>query len=259
MTSATQGDMAQATAEDQGSDEPEEVVPTVLLLGTAHVVPLRKAIQHHIFEFQPDAVALELDRARLQGLLAPPEDRQKGGMAYGFIARFQQKVADDLGGSVGDEMLAGREAAMLLGVPVALVDAPAQETFRRLIQEMGWGERFKLIGSVLGSILPGNSVEADLQRALEGDPSLIEEVSRRFPTVKRVLIDERDELMARRVGALARDRGRVVAIVGDAHVPGMVARLEGQVERVHAVRVKQLQAGIPNQASFSVELGKDGA
>ncbi len=235
-------------------DDEEPHGPTVLLLGTAHVVPLRQAIQHHIFEFDADVVALELDQARLQGLLTPPEERDRGGFAYGLIARFQEKVADDLGGSVGDEMLAGREAAMLLGIPVALIDRPAQQTFRRLVREMGWWERVKLLGSVLGSLIPGKSMEEDLQRALEGDPTLIEEVAEQFPTVKRVLIDERDQLMADRVARLAHEHGHVAVVVGDAHVPGMTDRLDGKVDEVRSIRVKQLKEGVPSQASFSVQL-----
>lgn len=249
-----------AGTQDEAEAAPDEGHgPAVLLLGTAHVVPLRQAIQHHIFEFDADVVALELDQARLQGLLTPPEERERGGFAYGLIARFQEKVAEDLGGNVGDEMLAGREAAMLLGIPVALIDQPAQQTFRRLIREMGWWERVKLVGSVLGSLIPGKSMEEDLQRALEGDPTLIEEVAKQFPTVKRVLIDERDALMADRVARLARDHGHVATVVGDAHVPGMTERLEGQVDDVRAVRVKQLKQGIPGQAGFSIDLADHGA
>ncbi len=228
--------------------------PAVLILGTAHVVPLRAAIQHHIFEFDPGAVALELDRGRLQGLLAPPEKRDKPGLGYGLIAKFQERVADDLGGEVGDEMLAAREAGMLLGVPVALVDKPADETMRRLFKEMSWWERIKLFGSLVASFLPGTGMQDELQRALDGDPTLVEEVTDRFPTVKRVLIDERDEHMAARTVALASEYGRIVLVVGDAHVPGIHQELASHLEDVHAVRVRDLRAFAPTQAAFQVEV-----
>lgn len=245
------GEPVETPAEEAAADR------IVLLLGTAHVVPLRTAIQHHIFDFKPGAVALELDRDRLEGLLARPEDRERPGFGYGLVQRFQERIASDLGGVVGDEMLAAREAAMLLGVPVALVDRPAQQTVQRLIAEMGWGERLKLVGSVVASIVPWRKMDEELQRALDGDPELVAEVGRRFPTVKRVLIDERDVLMADRLAALARAHGRVVAIVGDAHVPGMVARLDGQVDEVLTVRVKELSKGTPARFGFSVKKAQD--
>lgn len=233
--------------------EEEEKKASVLLLGTAHVVPLTQAIHHHVFEFEPNVVALELDQDRLQGLLTDPEDRAKPGIGYGLVARFQKKIAEDLGGEVGEEMLAAREAAMLIGAPVALVDRPVQESLDRLLDQMGWFERFKVLGSLLATFLPGKRFEEELQRALDGDPALIEEVEEKFPTVKNVLIDERDAYMARRIRALAQDRGRVLAVVGDAHVPGIRDHLEGRVDEVDAVRVKELREHPEKAAGFQVQ------
>lgn len=233
--------------------EADPIEPEVLILGTAHVVPLHRAIQHHIFEFEPDAVALELDSERLRGLLSDPEDRADPGFGYGFIQRFQQRVAEDMGGEVGEEMLAAREAGMLLQVPVALVDKPARETVTRLLDEMGWGERLKLAWSLVRSWLPGANVEDELQRALEGDPELVEEVAEQFPTVKRVLIDERDEHISRRILELVDSYPRVVLVVGDAHVPGIVARLERGIDQVETIRVRELREYAGTGAGFSVE------
>lgn len=239
---------------DAEAEEDEEPVdPEVMILGTAHVVPLQRAIQHHIFEFEPDVVALELDSERLRGLLAEPDDRGEPGFGYGLVQRFQQRVAEDMGGEVGEEMIAAREAGMLLQVPVALVDKPARETVSRLLDEMGWIERIKIGWSIIRSYLPGSSVEEELQRALEGDPELVAEVADQFPTVKRVLIDERDEHIARRVIELVDSYPRLVLVVGDAHVPGIVERLEGHIDTVQTVRVKELREHTASGAGFSVE------
>jgi pheromone shutdown protein TraB len=249
-----EGEASPQAPDVEGDDEPEEDrEPEVLILGTAHVVPLHRAIQHHVFEFEPDAVALELDSERLRGLLRDPEDRPDPGFGYGFIQRFQERVADDLGGEVGEEMLAAREAGMLLQVPVALVDKPARDTVSRLLDEMGWGERLKIAWSLFRSWLPGSGIEDELQRALEGDPELVDEVAKDFPTVKRVLIDERDEHMARRVLELVDSYPRVVLVVGDAHVPGIVKRLERGIDRIETVRVKELREHTDTGAGFSVE------
>lgn len=243
-------DPAQPEAE---TDEEDQREPHVLVLGTAHVVPIENAVRHHVFEFDPNAVALELDAERLRGLLTDPENRETGGFGYGMIQKFQQRVADDMGGEVGEEMLAAREAGMLLGVPVALVDKSARETLSRLLDEMGWGERLKLAWSLVRSWLPGADVEEELQRALDGDPQLVEEVAEKFPTVKRVLIDERDVHMAERTSQLVKDYPRVVLVVGDAHVPGIVEQLEGAGIEVDTVRVKQLRDFSQAQAGFTVD------
>lgn len=237
----------------QDLDEEDEREPSLLILGTAHVVPLTRAIHHHIFEHDPGAVALELDHQRMRGLLMDPEDRERPGFGYGLVARFQEKIAEDLGGEVGEEMLAAREAAMLLDVPVALVDRPVNETLDRLLDEMGWGERLKVFGSLLVALLPGKRWENELHRALEGDPELVREVEEKFPSVKRVLIDERDAYMAKRAAGLVDEFGRVVLVVGDAHVPGLLEHLEGRVENVETVRVKELRAFAPSSVGFQVE------
>ncbi len=230
-----------------------EDASSLLILGTAHVVPLTRAIHHHVFEHDPGAVALELDHQRLRGLLMDPEHRERPGFGYGLVARFQEKIAEDLGGEVGEEMLAAREAAMLLGVPVALVDRPVNETLDRLLDAMGWWERLKVIGSLIMALLPGKRWEKEFHRALEGDPQLVREVEEKFPSVKRVLIDERDAYMAERAARLVGKYGRVVLVVGDAHVPGLIEHLEGRVDEVKTVRVKELREFSPPSVGFSVE------
>jgi pheromone shutdown protein TraB len=242
---------ADPVAKDQAK-ELESQQPHVLVLGTAHVVPITNAVQHHIFEFDPDSVALELDAQRLRGLMTDPENRESAGFGYGLIQKFQQRVADDMGGEVGEEMLAAREAGMLLDVPVALVDKPARQTLQRLLDEMSWGERLKMAWSLLRSWLPGANVEEELQRALDGDPQLVQEVAEKFPTIKRVLIDERDEHMAERVEQLVEDYPRVVLVVGDAHVPGIVEILGGAGIETDTVRVKELRDFSASQATFTV-------
>jgi pheromone shutdown protein TraB len=241
----TPTDPRQAEVEPLEDDQPAP--REVLILGTAHVVPIEDAIRHHVHRFAPDAVALELDQARLRGLLTDPEEREKPGFGYGLIAKFQQKVARDLGGEVGEEMLAAREAATMRGIPVALVDRPVQQTLDRLLDEMGWWERAKVLGSVLASFLPGQRFEDELQRALDGDPELVDEVAERFPAVKKVLIDERDVFMADRVRRLVEDHPRVVLVVGDAHVPGVIEQLHLHVDEIETVRVAELRAFDPVQ------------
>ncbi len=250
---ATPTDPARADGMALEEDQQEQTVSSVLILGTAHVVPLTNAIHHHVFEFDPDVVALELDKDRLQGLLMDPEDRAKPGLGYGLVAKFQESIAEDLGGEVGEEMMAAREAAMLIDAPVALVDRPVQESLDRLLDQMGWFERLKVIGSLVAAFIPGKSIDEELQRALDGDPELIREVEEKFPTVKEVLIDERDAYMANRVRALANEHGRVLLVVGDAHVPGIREALSGSVDAVDTVRVKELRRHDDAGASFQVE------
>ena len=66
-------------------------------------------------------------------------------------------------------------------------------------------------------------METELRRYQDDPAAAIEELKRQYPTVWRVVIDERDEKMAQ---AIRRGlTGKGVAVVGDGHVDGMLRRL----------------------------------
>ena len=66
----------------------------------------------------------------------------------------------------------------------------------------------------------------------------VEEISRQAPTIKRVLIDERDAYMARKIADIP--SSRVVAVVGAGHMKGISGQIEhpapdlGRLEEVPA-------------------------
>jgi len=217
----------------------------ITLLGTGHVFDLRQRLQRELLARVPDVVCLELDPGRLNGLLA----KQRGSTAeapltYRLLAEFQGKMASDEGITPGDEMLAAFEAARDARVPVELIDLDAQKMFARMWSEMGWVERGRLVLSGAASmVLPRSLVEKQLD-AMQGDyEGFFEQMAKEYPTVKRVLIDERNAHMAGRLASLhAQGKERVVAVVGDGHVDGMRALLEAQGLPVEAVRLKELRA-----------------
>jgi pheromone shutdown protein TraB len=68
-------------------------------------------------------------------------------------------------------------------------------------------------------------------------------LAKEYPTVKRVLIDERNAHMAQRLGELhAQGRERIVAVVGDGHVDGMRDLLAARGLAVECVRLRDLRA-----------------
>jgi pheromone shutdown protein TraB len=234
----------------------------IALLGTGHVFDLRRRLQRELMSRGPDVVCLELDPGRLQALLARQRGDPRRGdvpVAYRMLAEFQDRLASEHGIVPGDEMLAAYEAAQAGGVAVELIDQDAQAAFRRLWTTMGLWEKLRFLGSAaLSSVLPKWYVERELER-LQGDyEDLFEAMAKEYPTVKRVLIDERNEHMAARLAALrAGGRERVVAVLGDGHVDGIRALLaaRGLGAEVEVVRLKELRApGHEASWSFSTEV-----
>src|SRR5581483_11460021 len=193
----------------------------ITLIGTGHVFDIGARVREEVRRRAPHVVAVELDPPRYHALRSKAKDRKGTPFFYRMLADFQTRVANEYGVEAGDEMLAAASEAQALGVPLALIDADAQRTFQRLLSEMRFGEKMRLAGSaVVGVLLPGKS----------------------FPTLKRVLLDERNEHMARALAEIAKTNERVVAVVGDGHVDGMLAILRAQNAEVEVVRLQDLRA-----------------
>lgn len=215
--------------------------PSLTLIGTGHVFQVRQAVEDAILALRPDIVFVELDRGRLQALLhrerhgAMPQ--RGGGFVQRRLQRFQEDVAGLYGSQVGEEMVAAVRGAQAAGAQVALIDPPAEETVRRALKALSWRERLRAAGQfVKGGFqaFVARSSESrrgrmdDEIRKYQTDPdAMLEELRRQYPTVHRIVIQERDEVMARRIREGLRDDRRAVAVVGDGHVPGMLRALTG--------------------------------
>ncbi|MGQ0536024.1 MAG: TraB/GumN family protein [Methanobacteriota archaeon] len=227
----------------------------ITLLGIGHVFDLRGRLQEEILRREPTLVCLELDRPRFEAL----RDRRARGrtpLLYRTLGKMQERLAEGFGVKAGDEMLAAAEAARFGRAGLALIDMDAGFAFRRLWREMGLRERLRFVGSILFSGLAStSSVEAELSKVREDPDRYIEALGREFPTVKRVLIDERNAFMARHLQEVAARHPRIVAVVGDGHVAGLAEILRASGAEVEAVRLRELSEvrGGPSM-SFSVEV-----
>ena len=131
----------------------------------------------------------------------------------------------------GSELVAAVQEAEARELTVELVDRDIQTTLRRAWANMGLRERLRLLWSL---ITPEEEEEEELDLgALLADQdlltSLMEEVKAIAPGAGAVLIDERDEYLARNLDA-ARQRGKVLAVVGAGHLEGIRQRLEDGFE-----------------------------
>lgn len=217
----------------------------ITLIGTGHVFDIGNRVREEIRSRAPQAVGIELDPPRYQALRSRNKDRSGVPIVYRLLADFQTRIANEYGVEAGDEMLAAGEEARALGIPLALIDKDAQQTFQRLRGEMRFGEKMRLLGSaVVGliPILPGKSIEKQVEEMQNDYTAYFREMEKKFPTLKRVLLDERNEHMARALASMAQTSERVVAVMGDGHVDGVQALLRTWGLPVETVRLKDLRA-----------------
>ena len=215
----------------------------ITLIGVGHVFAISGQVDALIRARRPEVVCIELDRARYITL----QDRSSRGrvpVQYALLAMFQKRMADEFGTGVGDEMLAAATAARAVNAKVALVDVEASAILARLWREMSMKERVKLLaGALIGLVTSKEKVEEEIEAFQDNDAAYLERVGQQFPVLKKILIDDRNKIMAQRISKVAEAHANVVAVIGDGHVPGIAKELAG--EDVEVVRLRQLMNSVP--------------
>lgn len=213
-----------------------------ILVGTAHIsresADDARAV---VASSRPDCVCLELDPRRHAALTserrfeslditAVIRERQLSTLVLNLVLAFQQRrLGNQLGVLPGTEFVEAARAARDSGIPVVLCDRDVRVTLRRAWSALGLRERIRLIAALLGAVVePPQLTEAMLRDIRERDAGtqLIEELSRSFPAIKTVLIDERDAYLTQQM--LRAPGRRIVAVVGAGHVAGIARGLREQ-------------------------------
>jgi pheromone shutdown-related protein TraB len=211
-----------------------------LLVGTAHVGQdsvdeVKKAIE----AWRPDHVCIELDAGRLNSLRDPHlwekidigrVIRQGQGLmmlANLVLAGFQKRAGANLGSAAGMDMLAAVSTAEEMQIPYSLIDREVGVTLRRAWAKSGfWGQQ-KLLAALVSSAFdqtPMKKEEIEQLKKGSGIDKMMEELAKELPRAKKVLIDERDALLA--LGAWEAAGSRVLCVVGAGHLAGMKRHLE---------------------------------
>lgn len=221
----------------------------ITLVGVGHVFDIAAQVKQVIRERNPGAVGIELDQERYEALRHP---REKGNvpLPYRLLAFIQKRMARQYGGEVGNEMLAAADEAKEINASLLLIDAEAANLFNRLWLEMSFKERVMLMVSSVGGLLMSRKrIDNEIENFQDNEAIYLDQMGKEFPTIKRVLIDERNQVMGTRIVSAEMQFGNVVAVVGDGHIDGIVAlmnRPDVEVIRLKALRdlpVKDVQNG----------------
>jgi pheromone shutdown-related protein TraB len=210
------------------------------LLGTAHISKTSaEAARAAVTEFDPDIVAVELCKGRLDALTQPDKfDNETLGkvlregkaplvLFQSLLAIEQRKMGMEEGEMPGTDLLAAIQAAAEADKEVALVDRDIQTTLRRAWRKMRFSEKRKILMAVLFEEEDGDedvSVD-DLLENTDLITQLMDELREVAPAAGEVLIDERDEFLAASIQRL-RTRGKVLAVIGAGHLEGVAKHLE---------------------------------
>ena len=248
------------TASDVPDNGDVEVVQlgdrTVILVGTAHISAESVQLVREVIERErPDCVCVELDERRFEALAQKNRwegldlrevirNRQLATLLLNFLlSSYQRRLGGQLGVMPGSELLEATRVAEELGIPVALCDRDVRVTLRRAWAALSFLDKSKLLATVLTAAFEEPQLdEAELRRIRQKDvlSELMGELGRAMPTLKRVLIDERDGYLVQKIRSA--EGKKLVAVVGAGHVAGMRAALEESrsVDMEEIVRIPEV-------------------
>lgn len=211
----------------------------IILVGTAHISKESVTlVEKTIEEEQPDVIGVELDNERLNQLISGKKWEEmdvisivKSGKSYLFLlnillSNLQKQLGKVVGVKPGAEMLAAIKKASEIKKPITLLDRNVKITLKRAFALMTLREKIKLGIGIIGGIFKGNSgekIDAQKIEELKKDDlinKLMKELGKQMPSIKKVLVDERDEYIAEMI---RRSPGKkIVAVVGAGHLNGIV-------------------------------------
>jgi len=243
-------------------EEPQATVPlpksVIRIVGTSHIA---KESERHIkrvyAEFQPDIIAVELDKRRLEGLLdkiAHPEQKEQrlplsmartvGVTGYLFLLigrTMQKRLGSIVDVQPGVDMLAGVMLAKQHGKKLALVDRDIMITLRRLSQAFTFREKMRMLWDVISAPFVPKSKRPKIALDKVPESKLITELmsllKERYPSLHNVLIVERNIYMAVRLDGLVRANPgkKILLIIGAGHEEDLRERLENLTYLVDVV------------------------
>ncbi len=208
---------------------------SITLIGTAHVSKESVALVESVIEeTQPDTVCVELCASRYQSIRQKDQWRnmdiikvvkEKKAfllLSHLLLAAFQKRIAKRLDIKPGEEMIRAIEAADQVHAEIHLADRDVQVTLARTWRAMKWWDKLKLLFQLVLSIGEADEISAeDVEKMKEQDvlTAVLADIGQSFPVISRIIIDERDQYLARQIHQAPGEK--IVAVVGAGHVEGI--------------------------------------
>jgi len=234
----------------------------IVLVGTAHISQDSvETVIRTIDEIIPDTVCVELDTQRYQSLI-----NKKGWESLNLkelikkkqvpfllsnlaLSSYQKRMGLQTGVKPGAELAAAAQTAEERGMAVELVDRNIRTTLLRVWRKTGLWNKTKVMASLVGSLFEKQELnEEELAKLRESDTlsSMLDEMGKVLPSVKQILVDERDTYMAYHIRNAPGKK--VLAVVGAAHLPGIIRLLQG--DKISPETISEIST-IPLKTTFS--------
>lgn len=201
------------------------------LLGTSHISKKSiNSVKRIINTDKPDIVCLELDKRRFIALKVGKRKttlkdiRQIGLKGWFFVLLggwAERKLGKMVGTTPGEEMMTAIKECEKNKIKIALVDQDIMVTLKRFSKELTWREKFQFVWDLISAPFKKKKIKFDLNSVPDKDliNTLISEVKDKYPNVYKVLVVERNVVLARNIAHVLKQNpdSRVFAVIGAGH------------------------------------------
>jgi pheromone shutdown-related protein TraB len=216
----------------------------ITILGTAHVSKeSADLVVSVIKEKCPDTVCIELCESRYNSIKQNQKwqetdivkvIREKKTfllLSNLLLASFQKRIAEKFDIRPGEEMIKAIETAESTGAEILLADRDIRVTLTRTFRNMGLWSKMKLFFQMILSLGKIDDItEEDIEKMKNEDvlESILSEVGKKHPVIKKILIDERDQYLAHKIRNAPGNN--IVAVVGAGHLPGIKKYIDQKID-----------------------------
>jgi len=232
----------------------------ILLVGTAHVsLQSVDEVTLSIESEEPDHICLELDDGRMKNKEQENSWSNmdvkkviKEGKAFLLVANmalasFQKRMGDSSGTAPGEEILSAARIAKEKGIPYSLCDRDIQTTFKRAWRMSNLWNKSKLIATIISAVFTNEEIsEEELEELKQADvmQNMMEELARELPSVKSVLIDERDRYLATSI--FLAPGTKKLAVVRPEHMGRIVNTIEALEQQQISTDLEDISVSPPS-------------
>ena len=209
----------------------------ITMIGTGHVFKIAEQVSFIVKHTWPDALLIELDEKRYDALT---NDRgEKKGLEnspklYRDNAEYQIRMSEKSGVKPGSEMLAAIIEAKTLGSAIICIDLDAEQSMKEIEEGMTFSERMRFsFSSISDNLFGRRKINTTQKKFATDEEEYVRRMRKRFPTLVKKLIDERNVHMAERIREASEKYNNMVVVVGDAHVRGICEILDDiKIEKI---------------------------
>lgn len=239
----------------------------LLLIGTAHISKDSvNEVENNIEEYQPDRICIELDKTRFSSkeenkawtdkTISKVLKEGKGFLllANMALASFQKRMGNTTGIKPGEEILGAAKLAEKKNIPFSFCDREIQTTFKRAWGKSNFWNKMKLLATLISAAFSKEEIsEEELAELKKADvlETMLQEMAKELPTVKEVLIDERDQFLAKSM--YKAEGSKKLGVIGAGHTQGILKQLEALDNNEINTDTSEISQ-IPQPSTFSKSL-----